>query len=139
MSAPSLTLRAADREGSRRAQQLAYACAEAINAGLQPGVTEREVAARMNAWLADHGAGCPRPPLVWFGPRTAFRGLMGIAPLRGFNPAFFPGNARLEAGMPFILILIIKVCIISRQTIRTMVEKTKLKINDTKTESIYLY
>lgn len=40
-----------DLDGFRAAQRLAYACAEAIHAELKPGVTEREVAARMKNGL----------------------------------------------------------------------------------------
>lgn len=106
MSAPSHALApsAADLDGFRRAQRLAYACAEAIAAELRPGITEREVAARMKAWLAAHGAtDCLHKPFAWFGHRTAFRGLIGLNQLKGFNPAFFPSGKKLEMGMPFIL------------------------------------
>ncbi len=104
MSAHSLAPSPADLDGFRRAQRLAYACAEAIAAELRPGITEREVAARMKAWLAAHGAtDCLHQPFAWFGHRTAFRGLIGLNQLKGFNPAFFPGSKKLEIGMPFIL------------------------------------
>ncbi|MDQ8038444.1 MAG: M24 family metallopeptidase [Pedobacter sp.] len=103
-SSPSLIPTAADLEGFRAAQRLAYACAEAIHAELRPGITEREVAAKMKTWLADHGAtDCLHQPFAWFGNRTAFRGLIGVNQLRGFNPAFFPSNKKLEENMPFIL------------------------------------
>ncbi|HEX6591194.1 MAG TPA: M24 family metallopeptidase [Moraxellaceae bacterium] len=104
MSAPSLIPSTADIVGFRAAQRLAYACAEAIHARLHPGITEREVAAMMKTWLAEHGAtDCLHQPFAWFGHRTAFRGLIGLNQLRGFNPAFFPSNKKLEANMPFIL------------------------------------
>lgn len=104
MSAHTLAPTPADLDGFRRAQRLAYACAEAIAAELRPGITEREVAARMKAWLAAHGAtDCLHQPFAWFGHRTAFRGLIGLNQLKGFNPAFFPGGKKLEIGMPFIL------------------------------------
>ncbi len=104
MSAPSLIPTAADLEGFRAAQNLAYACAEAIHAELRPGITERAVATMMKTWLADHGAtDCLHQPFAWFGNRTAFRGLIGVNQLRGFNPAFFPSNKKLEENMPFIL------------------------------------
>lgn len=91
-------------DGFRRAQRLAYRCAEAIAAELVPGVTEREVAARMRQYLRDHGADdCFHEPFAWFGDRAAFRGFVGFKHLRGFNPAFYPTNRRLETGMPFIL------------------------------------
>ena len=43
-------------DGFRRAQQLAYRCAETVAAELEPGISERETAARMQAWLVAHGA-----------------------------------------------------------------------------------
>lgn len=88
----------------RKIQQLAYHCAETIAADLQLGVTEREVATRMKTFLLDHGVDdWFHQPFAWFGHRTAFRGLIGFNQLRGFNPAFYPGNKRLEENMPFIL------------------------------------
>lgn len=91
-------------ERFREAQRLAYRCAETIAADLKPGVTEREVAARMKRFLLDHGADdCFHQPFAWFGDRTAFRGLIGLRPLGGFNPAFYPGLRRLEENMPYIL------------------------------------
>ncbi|MGH8494252.1 MAG: M24 family metallopeptidase [Moraxellaceae bacterium] len=104
IASSSLVPSAADLEGFRAAQRLAYACAEAIHAELRPGITEREVAAKMKAWLAAHGAtDCLHQPFAWFGHRTAFRGLIGVNQLKGFNPAFFPSNKKLEENMPFIL------------------------------------
>ena len=97
---PSVT----DSEGFRAAQRLAFACANAIHADLRPGVTEREVAAAIKTWLTNHGVSDHlHQPFVWFGPRTALRGLAGLKSLRGFNPAFFPSNKKLTVGMPFIL------------------------------------
>lgn len=91
-------------DGFRRTQRLAYQCAEAIAAELQPGMTERQAAARMKTWLLDHGVEeWFHQPFAWFGDRTAFRGLIGLKQLGGFNPAFYPGLRRLEANMPFIL------------------------------------
>ena len=91
-------------EGFRRAQRLAYDCAETIAAEMTPGMRERDVAARMQDYLDDNGAeDCFHRPFAWFGDRTAFRGLIGVSQLGGFNPAFYPGNRRLEADMPFIL------------------------------------
>lgn len=97
-------LSAPDLDGFRAAQSLAYACAETVAAEMAPGMTEREVAARMQAYLSDNGAeDCFHRPFAWFGDRTAFRGLIGVKQLGGFNPAFFPGKRRLEVDMPFIL------------------------------------
>lgn len=97
-------LKADDLAGFRAAQRLAYDCAEATAADMRPGMTERQVAARMKTWLVEHGAtDCFHEPFAWFGDRTAFRGLIGIKQLGGFNPAFYPGLRRLERNMPFIL------------------------------------
>ena len=91
-------------EGFRAAQRLAYACAQWAASELQEGVTERQVAERMRRYLQDHGVrDCFHEPFAWFGDRTAFRGVVGWRPLGGFNPAFFPGKRRLQAGMPYIL------------------------------------
>lgn len=91
-------------DGFRTAQRLAYACAETIAAEMQAGMSERQVATRMQQYLADHGAeDCFHKPFAWFGDRTAFRGLIGVSVLGGFNPAFFPSARRLQEGMPYIL------------------------------------
>lgn len=88
----------------RATQALAYECAESIAAGLEPGISEREAAARMKSWLTDKGVeDWFHQPFAWFGDRTAFRGLIAISQLKGFNPAFYPGGRKLQAGMPFIL------------------------------------
>lgn len=97
-------LSASDLDGFRAAQSLAYACAETVAADMAPGMTERDVAARMQEYLSDNGAeDCFHRPFAWFGDRTAFRGLIGVKQLGGFNPAFFPSRRRLQADMPFIL------------------------------------
>jgi Xaa-Pro aminopeptidase len=84
-------------EAHRAAQRLAYDCAEAVGATLDVGVTEREAARRMRAWLRARGvSGWLHTPFAWFGDRTAFRGVR--QPLD-----FFPTSRRLERGMPFIL------------------------------------
>lgn len=95
---------AVELAGFRRAQQLAYRCAETIAADMKPGMTERYVAGRMKEFLLDNGADdCFHEPFAWFGDRTAFRGLIAVKQLGGFNPAFYPGLRRLEENMPFIL------------------------------------
>lgn len=100
----AITYSPAELEGFRTAQRLAYRCAETISADLQPGITERAVAAKMHSFLMDNGADdCFHQPFAWFGDRTAFRGLIGIKQLGGFNPAFYSGSRRLEEGMPYIL------------------------------------
>ena len=94
----------ADLDGFRQAQQLAYRCAEAIADELIPGMSEREAAALMQRWLAANGANdCFHRPFAWFGDRTAFRGFIGFRHFGGFNPAFYPGNRKLEENMPYIL------------------------------------
>lgn len=88
----------------RAVQKLAYDCAETISGMMQVGMTERQVAALMKEYLLDHGADdCFHQPFAWFGDRTAFRGLIALKQLKGFNPAFYPGFRRLEENMPFIL------------------------------------
>ncbi|HEU4533178.1 MAG TPA: M24 family metallopeptidase, partial [Polyangiaceae bacterium] len=60
--------------GFARAQRLAIECAEATERRLYTGVSEREVARWMRAWLADRGVEHYfHRPFVWFGPRTQFR------------------------------------------------------------------
>jgi hypothetical protein len=94
----------AELDRFRQAQRLAYDCAETIAGEMRPGMTERQVAANMKAYLLDHGADdCFHQPFAWFGDRTAFRGLIALKQLKGFNPAFYPGFRRLEENMPFIL------------------------------------
>lgn len=98
------TLSNEDLTGFRDIQRLAYDCAEAIAADLQPGVSEKDVAKKMESWLMDHGVDdWFHKPFAWFGDRTAFDGFIGFKHLGGFNPAFYPSNRRLEEGMPYIL------------------------------------
>ncbi len=94
----------AELDRFREVQRLAYRCAETVAAELEPGVTEREAAARKQAFFDAEGVDdCFHRPFAWFGDRTAFRGLIGVRQLGGFNPAFYPGLRRLQRGMPFIL------------------------------------
>lgn len=95
---------ATELEQFRNTQRLAYDCAEAVAGELEPGMTEREVARRMETWLLDQGVDdWFHQPFAWFGDRTAFEGFIGFKHLGGFNPAFYPSNRKLEVGMPFIL------------------------------------
>ncbi len=81
----------------REVQQLAYAAAQSVASTLEPGVTERQAARRIRAYLAERGVqDWFHTPFAWFGDRTAFRGFR--TPLQ-----FFPTHRRLEEGMPFIL------------------------------------
>ncbi len=87
----------ADLRGFRRVQRLAYECAEAVAARLEPGVTEREAARMQREWLSERGVkDWFHLPFAWFGDRTAFTDFR--IPLQ-----FFPTNRRLEPGMPYIL------------------------------------
>jgi Xaa-Pro aminopeptidase len=87
----------ADLDGFRRAQRLAYDCAEAVAATLEPGVTEKDAAHAMRRWLSDAGVDSWfHLPFAWFGDRTAFRGFR-------LPHQFFPTNRALEETMPFIL------------------------------------
>jgi Xaa-Pro aminopeptidase len=88
--------RSPDLDAFRAQQRLAYQCAEEVAACLTAGVTERDAAARMRAWL--EGAGVDdwfHTPFAWFGDRTALR---FRTPLE-----FAPTSRRLEEGMAFIL------------------------------------
>lgn len=81
----------------RDVQRLAYDCAEAVAGELEEGMTEKQAAALMRAWMADHGVDTWfHKPFAWFGDRTAFSGFWN-------DFQFFPSNRRLEAGMPVIL------------------------------------
>jgi hypothetical protein len=81
----------------RAVQRLAYRCVEAIEQELTVGMTEKQVARMMRAWLGDHGVReYFHVPFVWFGDRTSFTGFRGPF-------AFAPSNRRLERGMPVIL------------------------------------
>ncbi|MFJ6986127.1 MULTISPECIES: M24 family metallopeptidase [unclassified Streptomyces] len=83
--------------GFRRVQRLAYECAEAVAARLEPGITERDAARMQREWLAARGVrDWFHLPFAWFGDRTAFAGFR--VPLQ-----FFPTGRRLEPGMPYIL------------------------------------
>jgi Xaa-Pro aminopeptidase len=88
---------AADLAGFRVAQQLAFGCAEAVAATLREGVTERQVATAMRAWLEERGVTeWFHLPFAWFGDRTAFRGVR-------LPHQFFPTDRALVPGMPYIL------------------------------------
>jgi Xaa-Pro aminopeptidase len=86
-----------DLRGFKRVQRLAYECAEAVAARLEPGVTEREAARMQREWLRERGVrDWFHLPFAWFGDRTAFANFR--IPLQ-----FFPTDRALEPGMPFIL------------------------------------
>ncbi|OPC78794.1 Xaa-Pro aminopeptidase [Embleya scabrispora] len=86
-----------DLERFRDVQRLAYRCAERVAAWIEPGVTERQTAARLGRELAAEGVrDCFHIPFVWFGDRTAFRDFR--TPLQ-----FFPSGRVLTEGMPYVL------------------------------------
>ncbi|MCF2527100.1 M24 family metallopeptidase [Yinghuangia soli] len=92
---PGMT--AADIDGFRAVQRLAYDCAEAVAARLHPGTTEREATAMMRRWLTERGVrDWLHLPFAWFGDRTAFTGFK-------VPHQFFATGRRLTEGMPFIL------------------------------------
>ncbi|MBI3542977.1 MAG: aminopeptidase P family protein [Deltaproteobacteria bacterium] len=63
----------ADLDGFRRAQRLSYECATTMKARLAPGMTEHEVARRMDAWLEERGVRSYfHTSLAWFGDATRF-------------------------------------------------------------------
>lgn len=81
----------------RDVQRLAYRCARDVARTLEPGVTEKEAARRMEVFMRREGVRTFfHRPFAWFGDRTAFRGFRT-------KLAFFPTRRRLEPGMPFIL------------------------------------
>ncbi|MEE1929960.1 M24 family metallopeptidase [Streptomyces sp. TRM 70351] len=93
----------AELRGFREVQRLAYACAEAVAAQLEPGMSELEAVRLQRRYLRERGVReWFHLPFAWFGDRTAFTGIGtfrgGSGPLR-----FFPTARRLEPGMPFIL------------------------------------
>lgn len=81
----------------RDVQRLGYRCASLVARSLQPGVTERQAAARLRRSLLAAGADdFFRVPFAWFGERTACRNFR--TPLQ-----LFPTGRALAEGMPFIL------------------------------------
>jgi Xaa-Pro aminopeptidase len=83
--------------GFRSSQALAYACVTSVERQLREGMTERDAAQRMLAYLESHGVReFFHRPFVWFGDRTAFTNFYT-------DLHFFPTRRRLEAGMAVIL------------------------------------
>jgi Xaa-Pro aminopeptidase len=86
-----------DLEQFRELQRLAYDCAQRVADWLEPGVSERQAAARLRRELVHSGVSdFFHVPFAWFGDRTAFRHFH--TPLQ-----FFPTGRRLEEGMPYVL------------------------------------
>ncbi|CAM5584603.1 hypothetical protein GCM10010345_42120 [Streptomyces canarius] len=97
MATTSTGGRSAEPRGFRTVRRLAYACAEAVAARLEHGVTERGAARMQREWLRGRRArDWFHPPFAWFGDRTAFTGFR--VPSR-----LFPTGRALEPGMPFAL------------------------------------
>lgn len=61
--------------GFRRLQRLAYKCAEAVAARLEPGVTEREAARMQREWLRGRGV---RPRLGFRGTGAKFKDILVV-------------------------------------------------------------
>ena len=93
-AAPHFSL---DLAANRGLQRLAYGVLERVDAGLRDGMTECDVAMQIERRLAERGILELRPgPFVWFGDRSAGRGL-------GRRRACAPSLRVLETGMPLIL------------------------------------
>ncbi|MEV0638055.1 M24 family metallopeptidase [Streptomyces sp. NPDC050619] len=91
----------AELRGFRQVQRLAYACAEAVAARLEPGVTEREAARMQRVWLRERGVrDWFHLPFAWFGDRTAFGRLDG-APLQRHTEGVRQGYANRHRACPF--------------------------------------
>jgi Xaa-Pro aminopeptidase len=81
----------------RAVQRLAYDVVQEVSRTLEPGVTERQAAARVGDLLREQGIRQYfHRPFAWFGDRARFAGFR--TPL-----AFFPTDRRLEQGMVGIL------------------------------------
>ncbi len=94
-----LAIPAADLDGFRRAQRLAYDAAEEVARDLAPGVTEAEAARRLGDAVRARGVTrYLHQPFAWFGERTRFAGF----PRLGAR-AFFPTATALAPGMVAIL------------------------------------
>lgn len=93
-----LTIGAApELAGYRRAQRIAYDCAEDVASRLVAGMSELEAAHLMRAYLSERGISYYfHAPFVWFGERTQLA-------LEWGDDDFLPGGTQLEEGMPVIL------------------------------------
>src|SRR3569623_1490403 len=84
-------------QGFRTTQRLAYACVQAVEAQLRPGMTEREACTLMKEYLVSRGVSQMfHEPFAWFGDRTAFRDIRR-------DQDFLPSDRKLEKGMAVIL------------------------------------
>lgn len=85
-------------DGFRRAQRLAYRCAVEVADTLTVGVTEREAAGRLAAWLAREGVThFLHRPFAWFGERSRFE------PCAGDYASYHPTDRALGLNDVFIL------------------------------------
>lgn len=99
----------------KRAQQMAYDAVEAVEKNLYEGITEKEAAAMIEAWLRDQGVSrFFHHGFAWFGDRTAFRGFDKVddrfsltsllnPALPHFGKQFMPSNRKLKKGDAVIL------------------------------------
>ncbi|MEU6173098.1 M24 family metallopeptidase [Streptantibioticus parmotrematis] len=95
--APSFRYDDRDLDRFRELQQLAYRCAGRVADWLEPGVTERQAAARLRRELVAEGVeDFFHVPFAWFGDRTAFRHFR--TPLQ-----FFASGRVLRPGMSYVL------------------------------------
>lgn len=96
-SADAGVLTAEHLEGFRRSQALAYEAVCAVEKELRVGMTERQAAAKVAEYLADHGVReFFHRPFAWFGDRAALRGMRT-------DLGFFPSSRKLEEGVAVIL------------------------------------
>lgn len=78
-------------------QKLAYECVEAVQARLQPGMTEKDAVRMLKDWLHERGVRSMfHDPFAWFGKRAAFKDFW-------INIKFLPSKVKLLPGMPVIL------------------------------------
>jgi Xaa-Pro aminopeptidase len=85
------------RQGHLRAQQLAYACVEAVGQQLQVGMTEIEAAELLAQYLRDHGTErYLHRPFAWFGNHSRFDDYATYGD-------YHPSARRLQAGDVVIL------------------------------------
>ncbi len=79
------------------AQRAAQSALRAVMGDLVEGVTELEASAALRARLVEEGAqGFFHEPVVWFGERTALKGMRGHAEA-------MPGGRRLASGEPVLM------------------------------------
>jgi Metallopeptidase family M24 len=86
-----------DKAGFLKAQRLAYETALAVEKQLKPGMTEKEAAKLLAAYLAERGVNTfLHRPFAWFGEHSKFQGY-------DFYTDFRPSNRKLEENNVYIL------------------------------------